>query len=256
MDEASMDTRLKRILPAQGGKSVLVLTEDPFRRLGTTALSSDLVTSGADGIVVGTALSGEAASFLRGRRSPALLVSLFWSQEVGRDHPRVVSLGREALSSGASAVVTLFCVGHVRDEDEADNLSLVARIIDDCDEVSMPTLVCAVPLGERASKENYADCVGLAARMVSEAGAKCVAIPYVGSAESVRHLIDVINVPTFIMELESGLSRGQPSCGLDDILSSVLNTGACGLVLSASTERGGIQKIKQAKSRLCGGDAI
>jgi len=152
--------------------------------------------------------------------------------------------------------VTLFCVGHARDEDEADNLSVVARIIDDCDEVSMPTLVCAVPLGERASKENYADCVGLAARMVSEAGAKCAAIPYTGSVESVRKLIDVINIPTFIMELESGLSRGQPSCGLDDLLSSVLHTGACGLVLSASAEPGGIQRIKQAKSRLCGGDAL
>jgi len=152
--------------------------------------------------------------------------------------------------------VTLFCVGHLRDEDEADNLSFVARIIDDCDEVSMPTLVCAVPLGERASKENYADCVGLAARMVSEAGAKCAAIPYTGSIESLRKLIDVINIPTFIMELEPGLSRGQPHCGLDDLISSVLHTGACGLVLSASAESGGIQRIKQAKSRLCGGDTL
>jgi hypothetical protein len=254
MGGAGTVKRLKRTLPMMGGKSILVMTEDPLRRLGMTPISDELVTSGADGIVVGADRSVEAASLLRGRASPALLVSLFWSQGVGRDQPRTESLARKALMSGASAVVTLFCVGHPRDEDEADNLSFVASMIDDCDEVSMPTLVCAVPLGERASKENYADCIGLAARMVSEAGATCVAIPYPGSVESARRLVEVINVPTFVLELEPGLSRGQPSCGLDDLILSVVNTEACGLILPALDEQEAIRKIKMAKSKLRGGE--
>lgn len=266
------DSRRKRMgefMPLGDRKSVLVRAD---RIAGSANLGQELtrilpslLSSGADGLVISAASTREQEVSLRGRISLGLLVSSDWASqhcgelEVGsRTNGKAVlcSPARLALSLGTSGAVSYFLVGHQKDEDEARNFAFVSKLIDDCYELDLPSLIGAVPIGDRPTKETYVNCVGLAARMASEAGASCVAVPYTGSDETLQRTVDVMGVPTYLLELDEKMSRGQPDHEFEDLLSAAVNTDVCGIILSALTGSGITEKVKRAIGELHGGSNL
>lgn len=256
-------------IPAEGRGGVLVrlsgLLTMPRPSKETAGILPSLFSCDVDGVIADARTIREQANSFRGRRSPALLISVDWADDlthtqgvtsVTDEEAGVRSAVKEAFNLGASAIATCFFVGHRNDQDEARNFAFVSKLIDECDELGLPALVGAVPIGDRPTKETYVDCVGLAGRMASEAGASFVAIPYAGSQESVQRTVEVMGVPTYLMELGEKMSEGQPDCELEDLLSTAVKTKSCGVVLLASGGPRGIEKVKRAVDRLHGGDSF
>ncbi|MBO3803063.1 MAG: hypothetical protein JTT11_04195, partial [Candidatus Brockarchaeota archaeon] len=175
----------------------------------------------------------------RGRNSPAMLVSLDWTNAFrGKEHPLpmarlehlVISSAEEALALGASGVTSYFFIGHEDDEREARNMEALSAICRECDDLEVPILVQAIPVGERVTAENYADSLALASRMAVEAGADMLAIPYAGKGGFGR-VVEASRVPVLLLDLELKMSRGQPEYDFELEAPEALRAGCSGLLL-------------------------
>jgi len=242
-----------------GGRSVLVCVDGLINLYESVVVTSEAVdalcASGVDGIVMVASTAELHKNLFQGERSPALLVSVNWpSSKSDESVMRNIVSGEveKALGLGASAVVSSFLVGHERDEDEARNFAFLGSLIDECEDHAIPSLIVTAPMGDRPTKETYEDCVGLAARMASEAGATYVAIPYAGTAEAANGIVEVTGVPTYLMDLNRRIAKGQPDCNLEGLLSAAIGTDLCGVALSPSRS---LDEVKAALIGLHGGHA-
>jgi len=261
MYASEREERIRSFIPGEGQKSVIVQLDTlPPMRTGRTQrknVTSDLLSSGIDGVIVDIQGAEEFPKDPQPRKRPALLVSVAWTtSSFGGTEGRLslhdsLPIIERALRVGASGLVGTFSVGHQRDEDEADNFGFTSKLIDGCHDLGARTLIEAFPIGERATKQTYADCVGLAARMVSEAGCSSVAIPYVSSTEGIRGLAEVIGVPTFVLDMEQKVASGQADCELADLLKAVSDADLCGIVLSPGRD---LAEIRQAVAELHEGE--
>jgi DhnA family fructose-bisphosphate aldolase class Ia len=199
-----------------------------------------LAGAGVDGVIMSRGLANRYSRIFHGRHAPAMLLSLDWTNAFrGTAHPlpmmrlehQVLTEVEDALMLGASGVVAYFFVGYERDEYEARNLEDVAAICRECDGLEMPLMVQAIPVGERVTKENYADSLALASRMAMEAGADLLAVPYAGSSEAAGRIAAGLKVPTLLMDLELNLAKGQPEYALEDVVAEALDAGVSGLLL-------------------------
>lgn len=169
-----------------------------------------------------------------------MLMSLDWTNAFrGNDHPLpmihlehlLLTTVEDALMLGASGVTAYFFIGYEKDEYEARNVEAVAAICRECDNLEMPLLVQAIPVGERVTKENYADSLALASRMAVETGADIVAVPYAGSEGEMKRIVTAVKVPALLLDLELRLAEGQPDCELKQAIGEALDAGSSGLLL-------------------------
>jgi len=260
MNASEREQRIRSFIPGEGRRSVIAQLETLPTGTGGAqrrSLTSDLLASGIDGVIVDLQRAEEFSKNPQSGKPLALLVSLVWttnsfSGTEGRSSRHdCLPIIEKALRLGASGLVGTFSVGHQRDEDEADNFAFTSNLIDGCHELGARILIEAFPIGERATKQTYAECVGLAARMVSEAGCSSVAIPYVGSTEGIRRLAKVIGVPTFALDMEQKVASGQAACELADLLKAVSDADLCGIVLSPGRD---LTEIRQAVAELHEGE--
>lgn len=196
--------------------------------------------AGVDGIIMNRGLANRYSRIFRGRNSPAMIMSLDWTNAFrGSDHllpmmrleHLVLTTVEDALTLGASGVSAYFFVGYEKDEYEARNFESLAAICRECDDLEVPLLVQAIPVGERIVKENYAECLALASRMAVEAGSDLVAVPYAGTEGEMKRIVTAAKVPTLLLDLELRLAEGQPDLGLVQAAGQALDAGSSGIVL-------------------------
>jgi len=199
-----------------------------------------LARAGVDGIIVSRGLASRCSRVFRGRDSPAMIMSVDWTNAFrGSDHllpmmrleHLVLNSVEDALTMGASGVAAYFFVGYEKDEYEARNFESLAAICRECDGLEVPLLVQAIPVGERVVKENYADGLALASRMAVEAGSDLVAVPFAGTEGEMKRIVTAAKVPTLLLDLELRLAKGQPDLGLAQSAGQALDAGAAGIVL-------------------------
>lgn len=243
---AGKGVRLNEFINPDDGRS-LIIEADFGLMLGPVEGLEDLmdvvekvVEGRPDGVILSLGMAERLIHSFLGKKSPALLLRADWTNALrNKTHPlpanrvRRVSMAsaEEALLLGASAVVAYLFVGYEDDEDEAENLKAVATLAEECSQVGMPLLVQSIPIGERVTMVNYADCVGLAVRMAMEAGADVVAAPYTGSFESFKGVVAAAKGAPFLMlDMDVKLAREQPTQEYLKALEESLKAGAAGAI--------------------------
>ena len=259
--------RLSEIIDPTIERSVLVEVDREFPSKTHCGREMDaimprLARCEIDGIIMEMNNAKKYIHYFHGKDAPALLIRMSPSGAFGTTYDATnqeakpnakCSSGREVLGIGASAAVGHFFVGHEKDQDEAWNFAWISGIIGECDELGIPLIVEAIPIGDRATRDDYSDCAGLAARMASEAGASCVAIPYTGSPETLRKVTDSTGVPTYLVELREKLSIGQPDYKLEALVPIIIETKMCGMIISPPGDVTELERINRLAARFRGG---
>lgn len=230
--------RLSEFINPEDGRSIIV-EADQGLMLGPIAGLVDLgetvknLRRQVDAVILSPGQAGRMIHHFRGKRAPALLIRADWAN-VFRDKTFVlpalkirhvtVASAEDAVAMGASAIIAFFFVGWEDDEDEARNMKSVAMLARESDRLGVPLLVESIPIGERVTKLNYADCVDLAMRMSVEAGADAIAAPYTGDVGSFRKIVDAAKVPVFVLDM------GDVALDLFEVVAEALEAGASGVV--------------------------
>lgn len=133
-----------------------------------------------------------------------------------------VSTIREALRLGADAVSVHINVGSSREQDMLDRF---AHIVEECDDLGLPTLAMMYPRGPTVTNEHAFDVVSHAARLGYELGADIVKTNYTGDIESFRSVIEAVKVPVVV--------AGGPKASNDrealQMISDSIKAGAAGV---------------------------
>ncbi|MGQ9514200.1 MAG: class I fructose-bisphosphate aldolase [Thermoproteota archaeon] len=250
----------------QGDKRSIILQANYGIMLGAqdediSETLSTIARAGIDGIIVTRGLANRYSFIFHGRSAPAMLLSLDWTNAFrGSEHPLpmarlehiVLSSVEEALTMGASGVTTHFFIGH-EDEQEASYMEKVSAICRECDDLEMPLLVQVIPVGERVTAENYVDSLAMASRMVVEAGADLLAIPYAGK-EGVGRIVEASKVPVLVMDIERKISKGQPDYEIERDAPEALKAGSSGLIIGRRyLERDNASKVEKLVRLVHGG---
>jgi predicted phospho-2-dehydro-3-deoxyheptonate aldolase len=102
---------------------------------------------------------------------------------------------KEAVRLGADAVSVHVNMGSEHEQNMLDNFS---RILDECDDYSMPLLAMMYPRGPKIRNEHSAEVVSHAARLGYELGADVVQTNYTGDVESFRNVVNSVRVPVVV----------------------------------------------------------
>lgn len=102
---------------------------------------------------------------------------------------------KEAVRLGADAVSVHVNVGSEHEQAMLDNFS---RILDECDDYSMPLLAMMYPRGPKIRDEHSVEVVSHAARLGYELGADIVQTNYTGDVESFRNVVNSGRVPIVV----------------------------------------------------------
>ena len=102
---------------------------------------------------------------------------------------------KEAVRLGADAVSVHINVGSEHEQDMLDNFS---RVLDKCDDYSMPLLAMMYPRGPKIRDEHSYEVVSHAARLGYELGADIVKTNYTGDVESFRNVVKSARVPIVV----------------------------------------------------------
>lgn len=269
MSAVGVMRRLSQFIPSGETRSVLVYAgadspSEKAENLGTNSMVHEIARCGVDGMILNINDGIRRLDVFLGKKAPAILIQVesgnvlrpdssgtLGPNSVGIDLDETVM---EAFRLGASALVTDFIVGHDTDEGEASNFRAVSQLVAKSEELGLPCLVATIPKGNRITRETYADCVGLASRMASEAGAQCVAIPYSGTRDSTMSIVQATGVPTFLLQLQEEFSRFQPECNATQLVDNALSIGACGVILSSPRTKTEMDDIKWAVKAIHGAE--
>jgi len=102
---------------------------------------------------------------------------------------------KEAVRLGADAVSVQINVGS---EHERNMLGDFSRILEECDDYSMPLLAMMYPRGPKIQDEHSYEVVSHAVRLGYELGADIVQTNYTGDAESFRDVVNSVRVPVIV----------------------------------------------------------
>jgi len=232
---------LSKILDPPDGRGVVVAADHGFM-LGSIEGVEDLegtlsrvVEGRPDAILLSPGQAARLNHLFRGRDAPALLVRADWTNAF-RDktytlpartvHRRAVAEARDAISLGASAIVTYYFMGHSDDEREAQNLRLMASFARQCDKMGLPLIVEPLPMGERVTGANFADLATAAVRIAAEAGADAIKAVYTGDVETFSSLVKAAGIPVLIL----GGAKAKTLRDALEIVDEALEAGAAGVV--------------------------
>lgn len=102
---------------------------------------------------------------------------------------------KEAVRLGADAVSVQINVGSEHEQNMLENFS---RILEECDDYSMPLLAMMYPRGPKIQDEHSHEVVSHAVRLGYELGADIVQTNYTGDVESFRDVVNSVRVPVVV----------------------------------------------------------
>ena len=195
--ESGKTRRLGRIFRTDG-KTVIVpmdhgVSVGPIEGLGDVRKTVNHVAKGgADAILVHAGLAKTVDTPELG-----LILHLSGATRLTNDPnwKTQVCTVKEAVRLGADATSVHINVGSEHEQDMLDNFS---RILDECDDYSMPLLAMMYPRGPKIRDEHSYEVVSHAARLGFELGADIVQTNYTGDVESFRNVVNSVRVPVVV----------------------------------------------------------
>jgi predicted phospho-2-dehydro-3-deoxyheptonate aldolase len=130
-------------------------------------------------------------------RNLGVLLHLSASSDAAPDphDKRLVATVEEALRLGCDGVSIHVNVGSLT---EARQLEDAGRVATACQEWGVPLVTMAYPRGPKVKDPHDARLVGHAARLAGELGADAVKVPYTGSVETFREVVQGCPVPVLV----------------------------------------------------------
>ncbi len=193
--------RMERIVDRNSGKTVIIpmdhgVTVGPIMGLTNMRETINAVTEGgANAIVIHKGVVGAGH---RGKgKDVGLIVHLSGSTKIAPDpnSKGMVCTVEEAIKLGADAVSIHINLGAEGENSMLRDFGLVAR---EAMEWGMPLLAMMYTRGPKVENEYDVKLVKHAARVGAELGADIVKVPYTGSPESFREVVEGCFVPVVI----------------------------------------------------------
>ncbi|MFC7166741.1 2-amino-3,7-dideoxy-D-threo-hept-6-ulosonate synthase [Halospeciosus flavus] len=220
--------RLERI--GTDGKFVTVpmdhgITLGPVKGLRDIESTIDAVTrGGADAVLT---QKGVADRVHGNKNDKGYIVHLNGSTVIGPDEndKRLTGSVEDAVKVGADAVSFHMNVGS---EHEPDQMTQLAEICSDAEDLGIPVLAMAYARGEGID-EHDAESLGHAVRLAEELGADVVKTAYSGDAESFEYVTGSTSLPVII-------AGGSPSGDLQTLkdVRGVVDAGGAGVSMGRS----------------------
>lgn len=195
------EIRMDRLIDRRSGKTVIVpmdhgVTAGPIA--GLTRLEATIravARGGANAIVIHK--GGAKQGCLRNGQKLGLLVHLSASTRMAPDplSKALVCTVEEAIKLGADGISVHVNLGAVEEQSMIRDLALVSR---KAMEWGMPLLAMMYTRGPNIVNEYDSNMVKHAARVAAELGADIVKVPYTGSPESFREVVEGCFVPVVI----------------------------------------------------------
>lgn len=226
--------RLGRLINPSSLRGVLV---DCTGELSLTALANKVGRErlrDVDSVIVYEDSVTSWLNLFLGRGAPGFVLRVHPS---GLDRGLAEKLVVDALRKDFSAMICLFTIGREDERLDTGSMRAMTALSTVCDEYELPLIIEVAPQGERVTRENYVDCVGLAARMAVEAGAWAVAVPFLGGQDAFQGVVEAVRTPTFLIDPLSEHTLLKPQSGLLETLRGLLKVGLNGVVLGPSLAR-------------------
>jgi class I fructose-bisphosphate aldolase len=193
--------RLERILDRNSGKTVIIpmdhgISSGPISGLiDMKKTVAEVSEGGANAIVIHKGLV-ETGHRKRGK-DLGLIIHLSASTSLSPDpHAKIlVCTVEEAMKLGADAVSIHVNIGA---DDEKEMLRDFGKVSNDAKEWGIPLLAMLYTRGQKIKNEYDAKVVKHAARVGAEIGADIVKVPYTGSPESFKEVVEGCFVPVVI----------------------------------------------------------
>jgi predicted phospho-2-dehydro-3-deoxyheptonate aldolase len=220
--------RLERIIDRNSGRTVIVpmdhgVTVGPIEGIADMRTAvTNMVEGGANAILMHKGIV--RAGHRGGGRDVGLIIHLSAGTTMSPDPnaKELVCTVEEAVKLGADAVSVHINLGADTDKDMLRQLGFVSER---CMEWQMPLIAMMYTRGPKIKDEYGVDYIKHAARVGAELGADIVKVPYTGTVESFKQVVDGCTVPVVI--------AGGPKMNTDaDIMKMVdesLKAGAKGI---------------------------
>ncbi len=193
--------RMERIMERDDGRTVIIpmdhgITLGPLSGLIEMEKTINAVaTGGANAIVIHKGLIG--ANYKRNGKKVGLIIHLSASTRMSPEPNSkvMVCTVEEAIKLGADAISVHVNLGA---EDEKSMLNDLGAVAKEALEWGMPLLAMMYTRGQKVENEYDVKWVKHAARVGAELGADLVKVPYTGSPESFREVVEGCFVPVVI----------------------------------------------------------
>lgn len=193
--------RLERIMNRNTKKTVIIpmdhgVTAGPIKGLINIAETIDKVAQGgANAVVIHNGLVGQGHR--RYGKDIGLIIHLSGSTAVSEDpNAKVLVCSVEkAIKLGADAVSIHINLGA---RTEGEMLRDFGKVAEDAANWGIPLLAMVYPRGKNVPGEKDVEMVKLAARVGAELGADIVKVPYTGSPETFRQVVEGCPIPVVI----------------------------------------------------------
>jgi len=193
--------RLERIMNRQSGTTVIVpmdhgVSVGPIPGLADLAKMVDKVAEGgANSVVMHSGMVGKGHRSYG--RDIGLIIHLSGSTNLSPNPNRkvLVCSVERAVRLGADAVSIHVNIGA---ENEGDMLEAFGQVAEDADFWGVPLLAMVYPRGPQVKNERDVENVKIAARVGAELGADIVKVPWTGSAETFKEVVDGCPIPVVI----------------------------------------------------------
>ncbi len=195
-----------------------------------------LTAAGADAFLVGPGTARAYASIFTGRGAPGLIMRLDWTNrwrdpgQLGNPEGRgrLIASVEDAARLGADAVLVYMFIGYQEPDVEAQQVSDVALVAQNCEQLGMVCFIEPMPRGLRVGDNPYrADYISLGARMACELGADVLKTDYSGDADSFRLVTDASFRPVLI----AGGPKTASTRETLEMVRGALDAGACGMFI-------------------------
>jgi predicted phospho-2-dehydro-3-deoxyheptonate aldolase len=221
------EVRKERIMNRETGRTVIVpmdhgVTVGPIKGLIDLPRTVDLVAKGGANAVV-EHVGMVSRGHRRYGRDIGLIVHLSGSTSLSPDPNRkvLVCSVERAVRIGADAVSIHVNIGA---ENEGEMLEAFGRVSEEADYWGMPLLAMVYPRGPKVDNEKNVENVKIAARVGAELGADIVKVPYTGSPETFKDVVEGCPIPVVI----AGGSKLSDEETLR-MVEGAMNAGAAGL---------------------------
>jgi DhnA family fructose-bisphosphate aldolase class Ia/Fe-S-cluster-containing hydrogenase component 2 len=243
--------RLNKLFNPKDGRAVCVAADhgwmsDPTPNvLELKRILEQVVSGGADGVLVSFGTAMRMGNLFEGKNSPALLIRADWMNmprlggtnvsnilPVVNFKKKATSLASDALMVGASAITIYYFIGY-SDEFEALNIEQAAIFAQACRKIGLPLIIEPMAVGGMVTGVNVAELLIASGRIAAEIGADVLKIPYTNDVKTFKKLIEEAGIPVLVL---GGAKSDDPRDALE-LVDEALCAGASGTVFGRNVTK-------------------
>jgi fructose-bisphosphate aldolase, class I len=230
------ELRMGRLFDRDSGRSFVVAIDhgmlfgaQPGSEDAAAAVERSLATE-PDALLISPGLLARSANLFahRGAASPIARLDFLTIADQTRtygDVHRVLCDPARAAALGADAVIMYLLIGAADGQTFADNLTAIARTVDQAHRLGLPLVAEVVAWGSAAADRRDADLLGFGARVAVEVGADLIKTEYTGDPESMARVVSGCPAPVLVL----GGAKGSEEALLE-MTRDALRAGASGVI--------------------------